>query len=64
MNKPYKEGTPLTSIIKDSWSRGFKVSQTVDELTVMGYTMNAASVIEAWKILDCEMKAFINSEAS
>ena len=50
MNPVYVEGTSAETIIEDGWSRGFAVSQTVEELHAQGFTdIDEAFVKEHWK---------------
>lgn len=44
MQQPYKNGTPLTAIIRDGWSRGFDTSQIVAEALFMGHSTTVAEV--------------------
>ena len=47
--KAYKEGTKISEILEDGWSRGFQISQTRSELLQMGYGMTFLQVEEAFK---------------
>lgn len=48
-NKPFREGTPLNTILDDGWSRGLHILQTYREAHEMGYSIHLEEIHERWE---------------
>jgi len=60
MNK-YKDGTTKEQIIYDGWSRGFDISQVIDEVNDQGFTVTHDEVKAAYNKHQDEMEyCFMN----
>lgn len=63
--RPYKDGTPMFEIILDGWARGFLVSQTDEELKIMGFTqVSEFDIIKIWELLEDKMQNHFEKEAA
>lgn len=60
--KPYRDNVSFHDILRDGWSRGFHVSQTVDEAAAMGYNTTEEAVKDQWREYDAEMEAYFAND--
>lgn len=57
----YKSTVTADEIIKDGWSEGLQVGQTLEELKIMGFSTSKSTIIKAWVKLDEDLKAWMDS---
>jgi hypothetical protein len=61
MKKLFKDSATAEDIMRDGWMRGFKVEQTFEELQVMDYYRDTATILEKWGQWDEEMQKYFNN---
>jgi hypothetical protein len=52
MNKVYRDNTPAQNMSIDGWSRGFRIEQTLNEMTAMGVEITREQIRTHWEKLD------------